>query len=29
MQRTTLGEYFAQFAESPAVYLQHDDGYRS
>ena len=28
-QRTTLANYFAQFAESPALYLQHDDGYRN
>ena len=27
--RTTLADYFAEFADSPAPYLQHDDGYRS
>lgn len=28
-QRTTLADYFAEFAESPAQYLQYDNGYRS
>jgi len=26
---TTLADYLAQFAESPALYLQYDNGYRS
>ena len=28
-QRNTLADYFAQFADSPSLYLQYDDGYRS
>ena len=28
-QRVTLADYFVEFADSPAPYLQHDDGYRS
>ncbi len=29
LQRLTLADYFAQFADSPAPYLQYDNGYRS
>ena len=28
-QRNTLADYFAQSADSPSLYLQYDDGYRS
>jgi long-chain acyl-CoA synthetase len=28
-QRTTLADYFAQFAASSSLYLQYDNGYRS
>jgi len=28
-KRTTLADYFAQLAESPGLYLQYDNGYRS
>ena len=27
--RTTLADYFAQYSESPALYLEYDNGYRS
>jgi hypothetical protein len=28
-KRNTLEDYFAQLAESPGLYLQYDNGYRS
>jgi len=28
-KRSTLADYFAQFTESPGLYLQYDNGYRS